>query len=165
MHYLTGSILDIGCGTGNLQSHIRPCVRYTGVTSNELEAAEGIKRGRDIRHLDAHDLSKISGSYNWFVMWDSLEHFYSPFIALLEAKKKIKTYGQGLIFMPGQNWLGCHDHIHTMTVPQMFHLFKRTGFKLIRCDERKYDNPNTYCEGMAVYIVENDPTYKPYYES
>jgi SAM-dependent methyltransferase len=148
--FLSGNILDIGCGTGNMADYYP---QYTGISTNPQEVETGKKRGRNILFCDAHDLSypfKVE-TFDGFIMWDSLEHFYSPFLALNEAKTVLKNGGRGLIFMPGQNWLNCKDHIHVMTEPQMLQLINKVGSFEVKCYPKKYDDPIIYCDGMAVY--------------
>lgn len=158
---IKGKILDIGCGTGNASEWYDD---YTGITTNPDEVAEGIRRNRNIVLCDAHQLNMVfrPSIFNGFIMWDTLEHFYSPYIALLEAKQVLKEGGKGLIFMPGQNWLTCHDHIHTMTKPQMLHLFNRTNFKVLEANLHNYPDGSDGC-GMAVYVIQKDSTFKAEY--
>ncbi len=148
--FLSGKILDIGCGTGNMAEYYPD---YTGISTNPIEVETGKKRGRNIILCDAHDLTYHfkADSFDGFIMWDSLEHFHSPYTALSEIKMMLKNGGRGLIFMPGQNWLDCKDHIHVMTEPQMLHLINKVGSFDVKCYPKKYDDPGIYCEGMAVY--------------
>lgn len=152
-------VIDLGCGTGNSSTHFKI---WNGVTGNlaEMKASPVALK---MFHLDMHDLKPLINPYKWdaFIMWDSLEHCVSPFIALDQAKQIIRNGGKGIIFMPGQNWLDHHDHIHCMTVPQMRHLLNRVGLKLISVIEKKYDNPSQYCEGMAIYKVMRDDSFVP----
>jgi SAM-dependent methyltransferase len=149
----TRCVLDIGCGTGNMADWFR---NYIGITSNPQEVEVGKARGRDIRLCDAHDLSGLTDiGIDGFIMWDSLEHFVSPYTALKEIYKILPHGGKGLIFMPGQNWLDCKDHIHVMTVPQMNHLLNKVGFDRV-VHEKTYEDKNIYCEGMAVYELVKD---------
>jgi SAM-dependent methyltransferase len=150
--YLSGKILDIGCGTGNMAEYYPD---YTGISTNPTEVDAGKQRGRNIILCDSHDLLyhfKVN-SFDGFIMWDSLEHFYSPLLALHNAEMILKEGGRGLIFMPGQNWLDCKDHIHVMTKPQMLHLINKVGKLEVTCYPKRYEDPTIYCEGMAVYEV------------
>lgn len=158
-----GHLLDIGCGTGTSSKLWRG--EWTGVTGNTEEVKVGAQKNLDISLRDAHDLGFDDKVFDCFMMWDSLEHFVAPFIALSEAKRVLVNGGQGLIFMPGQNWLDHHNHIHVMTMPQMYQLFKRVGLKILNAWGLVYPHdPTLWCEGMAVYRVEKDPEYKPSYQ-
>jgi ubiquinone/menaquinone biosynthesis C-methylase UbiE len=158
-----GHLLDIGCGTGTSAKLWQG--KWTGITGNLDEVREGTKKGLDILRRDAHNLSGIEDKiFDCFMMWDSLEHFVAPFIALSEAKRVLVNGGQGLIFMPGQNWLSHHNHIHVMTMPQMYQLLNRVGFKVLNAWSLFYpDNPDLWCDGMAVYRVEKDNAFVPSY--
>jgi len=161
--YLTGKVLDIGCGTGNAADFYND---YTGITLNRQEIDTGVTRGRNIKYMDAENLSLDTSTFDGFIMWDSLEHFLSPYRALCEARRVLKPNGRGLIFMPGQNWVNCHEHLHVMTVPQMEQLLKRTFFRIASVYEKTYPNdPDKFCEGMAVYEIINDIEYIPMYET
>ncbi len=145
-------IIDIGCGTGNMADYFPQ--KYTGITTNPEEVKAGISRGRDIVLCDAHGekLKEIAKGCDGFIMWDSLEHFTAPYLALKNIFDILPEDGRGLIFMPGQNWLDCRDHIHTMTVPQMMHILNKVNFTSV-VHEKKYPDLHIACEGMAVYEV------------
>ncbi|NPV93452.1 MAG: class I SAM-dependent methyltransferase [Firmicutes bacterium] len=156
-------ILDLGCGTGTLVRKLTDRGKEAvGVTYNRLEADFANERyGLELVCADMHDLPLADGSFEAIIMWDSLEHCQSPYIALCEARRVTRPGGKGLIFVPGQNWLDCHCHILVPTVPQMHQLFKQSGWKLVNTFEKKYPGePGRYCEGMAVYEIENDPAYR-----
>jgi ubiquinone/menaquinone biosynthesis C-methylase UbiE len=157
------NIIDLGCGDGFLVEKLRKAGKHAdGLTYNEQEVNFALTNRKipllcgDMQQIPAND-----GLYDAFVMWDSLEHCPSAYIALCEAKRVIKEGGKGLIFMPGLNWLDCHCHICVYTVNQMKQLFKQAGLKLVNVFEKTYpDNPAKYCEGMAIYEVVKDSTYK-----
>jgi ubiquinone/menaquinone biosynthesis C-methylase UbiE len=163
-----GHTIDIGCGTGNSQPFFNGVGQsWTGLTFNkiEFECAKSEFPDRHIIYGDAHDIPLGNNIFDNFIFWDSLEHMVSPFIALSEAMRICKPMAKGLIFMPGQNWLEHHDHIHVMTVPQMEQLFRKVGLRCVKSIRKKYpNNPEMYCEGMAVYQVLNDPDYQPEYK-
>lgn len=152
-------IIDLGCGTGQLVNKLRNNGKCAyGITYNELEVNTAITDG--IVFGDMHDIPFADNFFDAFVMWDTLEHCQSAYIALCEAKRVLKDNGKGIVFMPGQNWLDCHCHICCYTVPQMRQLFKQSGLKLINVYEKIYQyNPSLYCEGMAIYEVEKDINY------
>lgn len=156
-------VLDLGCGTGNSYNYFK---NWFGVTGNKQEIKCAPAHIQILMyHLDMHDLFQLPDNrFDAFIMWDSLEHCVSPFIALDEAKSKLKEGGKGIIFMPGQNWLNHHDHIHVMTVPQMKQLLKQIGLELIRVNEKNYENKNIYCEGMAIYYIKKNRNYKAVYK-
>lgn len=149
------SILDIGCGIGN-SSRFFP--NWTGITVNKSEYAEGKRLNRNVHLCDVHDLSQLYGNlFDGIIMWDSLEHFVSPYIALSEARKITnKNSGQLLIFMPGENWMWHHNHIHVMYTQQVIHILARTGWCLQNIYIKKYSEERQISlnsDGMAVYTA------------
>ena len=154
------NIVDLGCGTGRLVKRLNDeGLNCLGITYNQDEVSSRLHE--KVHHGDMQDLYIDSGTKDGFIMWDSLEHCQSAYVALCEAKRILKDFGRGLIFMPGQNWLDCKYHICCYTVPQMIQLLKQAGLKCVTCYIKAYANePSKYCEGMAVYEVENLPGYK-----
>jgi ubiquinone/menaquinone biosynthesis C-methylase UbiE len=156
------TILDLGCGTGILVNKLTDRGKEAmGLTYNPDEVKAALARGRVVIKGDMHELPFDDVTFDAIIMWDSLEHCASPYIALCEARRVTKAHGRGLIFMPGQNWLDCHCHIIVPTVPQMIQPCKQSGWRLMQAHEKRYpDNPGRYCEGMAVYEIANDPEYR-----
>lgn len=163
------NIIDLGSGNGVLVEKLRknyPNKTINGLTYNADEYKSCLSnRNIELIYGDMQDIPAYDNEYDGFIMWDSLEHCQSAYIALCEAKRILIEGGKGLIFMPGQNWLDCHCHITCYTVPQMKQLFKQAGLKLISVYEKKYPgNPDKYCEGMAVYEVQKDSNYRAVFE-
>lgn len=160
--YLDGykRVIDLGCGNGNLVRKLNERgFDAHGITYNVAEV--NARLHSNVVWGDMHDIPFNDGEFDAFVMWDSLEHCQSAYIALCHARRVIRAGGRGLIFMPPQKWLDCRCHITCYTVPQMKQLFKQSGWTLVEAIEKKYPNdPNESCDGMAVYTLVNDPNYK-----
>ena len=155
------SVIDLGCGTGNLVcSLVNMGFDAIGITYNPEEVQCAELRELPVLLGDMHELPFDDDTFDAAVMWDSLEHCVSPYIALCEMKRVLKDYGKGLIFMPGMNWLNCHNHIMTYSVEQMKQLFRQAGLRYVVNVKKYPDNPNKYCEGMAVYQVEKIPGWQ-----
>jgi ubiquinone/menaquinone biosynthesis C-methylase UbiE len=156
------NIIDLGCGNGRLVKKLNEVYKKNavGITYNPQEVKN--KLHKNIQLMDMHELDFNDESFDGFVMWDSLEHCSSAYIALCEARRVLKENGKGLIFMPGQNWLDCHVHICCYTVKQMLQLFKQAKLELVNVYEKKYiQDENRYCEGMAIYEVRKNSNYNP----
>lgn len=152
-------IIDLGCGVGNLVKRLRDEGREAeGVTYQAREVETGRqKHGIELTLADMHDLPFPDGSFDGMVMWDSLEHCVSPYVALCEAKRVIRPGGRGLIFVPGPDWQDCKYHLLVPTRLQMVHLLKQAGWKL----EQLVDKSTPAQPGMYVYEVSHDPDYRP----
>jgi len=152
-------IVDLGCGVGNLVKRLLDQGKQAvGVTyqSREAEAARK-KHGIELVVADMHCLPFKDDSFDGMIMWDSLEHCVSPYIALCEARRVIRPGGRGMIFIPGQDWQDCRYHLIVPTQKQMAHLLKQSGWKLARM----VDLSTKLKPEMAIYEVENDPGYRP----
>lgn len=125
-------ILDIGCGVGNVVSHLNSIgFNATGVTYQQREVEYAKSLGRNtIIQADMHVLPFQDNSFDMFLMWDSLEHAIAPLAALHEAKRVVKPGGRGCIFIPSQNWIETPYHIIVPTIRQMRHLLGLAGLSL-----------------------------------
>lgn len=65
-------VLDLGCGTGTLQSHLNGN-DYLGIDLNEAFVGYGRRKGRDLRHMDATKY-KGFGEFDVCVIMDLLHH-------------------------------------------------------------------------------------------
>lgn len=144
------SIVDLGCGVGNLVKLLRDRgTDAAGVTYQAREAnAAWKKHGIDLTVADMHCLPFKDNVFDGMIMWDSLEHCVSPYIALCEAHRIVRPGGRGLIFIPGQNWQECGYHIIVPTQRQMRHLITLSGWALAELIDLSADQPE-----MAVYKV------------
>ena len=162
LNYLDGCerIIDLGCGTGNLVKKLKSNNKAAyGITYSEDEFNQAITEGVIVG--DMHEIPFNDDTFDAFVMWDSLEHCQSAYIALCEAKRVIRENGKGLIFMPGQNWLNYPAHICCYTIAQMEQLFRQSGLKLVNVFPKEYPNGRWACDEMAVYEVVKDSSYRP----
>jgi ubiquinone/menaquinone biosynthesis C-methylase UbiE len=157
------TIIDLGCGNGRLVKKLKEKGKKScGITYNRKEVEGRVTE--NIIYGDMHNIPFDNKSFDGFVMWDSLEHCASAYVALVEARRVLIEGGKGLIFMPGQNWLDCRVHICCYTVEQMKQLFRQASLKLVNVYEKQYDN-KAYCEGMAVYEVVKDSNYNPSFKA
>jgi len=156
------SILDIGCGIGNVVEWLNKCGHEAyGVTCQQSEQEHAYKLKRPVYRCDMHDLSwgyylgseKLSHTsrFDAFTMWDSLEHSIAPLAALMEAKRVTRNGGKGMIFIPGQNWVDYFTHIIVPTQAQMKHLLKQAGLKLVEIVDVSWGGT---APEQAVYKVE-----------
>lgn len=132
------SIIDLGCGIGNMCKYLTDNgYEAEGITYQEVEVLKAQELGRPyINFGDVHNLPFQDSVFDSFIMWDSLEHTISPFIALCEARRVTKRKGEGLIFIPSEDqWGDYFTHIIVPNVKQMAHLVSIAGLNLIKVIE------------------------------
>ncbi len=138
-------LVDLGCGTGNMVSElIRRGHDVTGITYQPRELGHP-----HVMLGDMHCPPFEDHTFDGMIIWDSLEHCLSPFIALAEARRIVKPGGRGIIFMPGEMWIETEYHLYVLNIRQMKQLLKLTGWRVEKIME---------CDGQpqaAFYLVEN----------
>ena len=110
----------------------------------------------DLTVGDMHDLPYEDGQFDGIVMWDSLEHAVSPYIALCEARRVTRKNGRGLIFIPGDQWRTEQYHIILPTQWQMSHLLWLSGWTLYRMIDLSNGDPKNPQRDMAAYCIVNE---------
>jgi SAM-dependent methyltransferase len=150
-------LLDIGCGVGDLVFAFRKEGRVAeGITylPDEIEFAKK-QLGIDLKLGDMHDLPFEDNSFDTVVLWDSLEHAQSAYIALCEARRVTEQHGRGLIFIPGHVWQLAPYHILLPTQAQMAQLLWLSGWTLYRTIDLS-NTSNPIQKDMAVYWIVNE---------
>lgn len=128
--YLSESkdLVDIGSGIGNMVEYYSKLGHnIVGITYQQDEVDEAIKRGRNVILADAHQLPFEDNSKDGILMIDCLEHCVAPLIALREIKRILKNGGKGVIYIPSEDWISCDYHIIVPNLAQMLQLFKLAG--------------------------------------
>ena len=141
----TGSLLDIGCGTGYFAGKMKSSGwEVKGIEINEKARAFGISNfGLEI--LDPTLISSISdNSFDCITLWHVLEHFHDPFKYSSEILRLLKPGGICLVALPncssadayyyGKFW-AAYDvprHLWHFT-PSTFRIFsEKAGFTLAK---------------------------------
>lgn len=139
-------VVDLGCGTGNMMKLLHEKGHQVkGVTYLESELGmEGVVLG------DMHDVPFEDGSFDAFIMWDSLEHCVAPYVALREARRVVRSEGRGIIFMPGEVWTETTYHLHVMNPRQMKAILEKAGWKVEEVRECAKQ------PGAAFYLISRD---------
>jgi 2-polyprenyl-3-methyl-5-hydroxy-6-metoxy-1,4-benzoquinol methylase len=97
----TGSILDIGSGTGYFLRQMKDNGwETTGIEVNQ-KAREYSLRELDIEALPPQKLTSLAtGSFDCITMWHVLEHFHEPLTNLSELRRLLKPGGKSVIALP-----------------------------------------------------------------
>lgn len=133
-------ILDVGCGDGYamelFQAAGKECV---GVTLNAAGVDACLKRGLSAVRGDAHDLDSIfCREFDLVYCRQSVEHFYSPFLALV-AMNRVLRYDKFLfVSLPDESWIEADDHLYVLNFRQMTTLLHKTGFRPVLLWEDRY---------------------------
>lgn len=139
--------LDIGCGEWKRKDAIGIDI---GEGANDIIA-------------DAHFLPFISHSFENVFMMEVLEHLHSPFVALKEVKRVIKSSGNVNLSIPNMKFyrrilrylLGIpveqsNEHMYCWGVSELKNLLKNVGFKIA---EIKYGNIERYHQKSSLWWI------------
>jgi SAM-dependent methyltransferase len=139
----TGSLLDIGCGTGYFAGFMKESGwKVAGLEINERAG----NRARDKFGLEVIDYPQLSalegGSIDCITLWHVFEHFYDPAGYFATIRRLIKPGGKCIIAMPnsssfdarhyGRHWAAWDTPRHLWHFnPDNFSLFsENNGFKV-----------------------------------
>ncbi|MHC4337431.1 MAG: class I SAM-dependent methyltransferase [Planctomycetota bacterium] len=165
LHYLrrenVQSILDVGCGVGNLVEELtREGYDSYGITINPQE----IRQAGD-KKIFLHDIqsslgdSRLAGmQFDAILSFDCLEHLEAPLIALKNINKLLKANGLFISYIPAIRWIECDYHIIVYSPRQFRWLLNLAGFDLIEKDGRY----NMSKKGVVYYarkVRDDGPVY------
>jgi 2-polyprenyl-3-methyl-5-hydroxy-6-metoxy-1,4-benzoquinol methylase len=144
----TGSILDIGSGTGHFLSKMKSAGwKISGIEPNE-RGREYASSRLNIELLSPDRIKSLpSGSFDCITLWHVLEHFHEPFKYFDEIRRLLKPDGVVFVALPNcasfdsdyySNYWAAYDvprHLWHFEPVTFNYFLKKTGFKCeeIRC--------------------------------
>ncbi len=147
-----GTLLDVGCGTGELLSYFQQRKwRVKGIEPN-TQAREFAIKHHDLDILDESGLETIPpNSFDVISLWHVLEHVPDPQQRIKALSGLLKPFGYLVIALPnlnswdaqyyGQHW-AAYDvprHLHHFTKKTISYLVEKCQFRLIASYPMKMD--------------------------
>ena len=139
------SVLDIGCATGALLSHLSGRGwRVTGVEISPCAEYAQKKRNLDVRNLPLEENNFPSCSFDAVLASHLIEHLNDPRSFLTETYRILKDNGYIFITTPnisgfqarlyGSKWRSAiFDHLYLFSKRTLANLLKSAGFKIESC--------------------------------
>src|SRR5260370_39392094 len=127
-------ILDVGCGTGTMLTHLASCGKAAGVDIDEEAIGFCRERGlQDVRLGEAANLPFADGSFDLVTALDVVEHLDDDVGALVEMKRVLRPDGHILVTVPAHRFLwGDQDevnmHKRRYTAPELRRRLAESGF-------------------------------------
>jgi ubiquinone/menaquinone biosynthesis C-methylase UbiE len=150
------AILDIGCGQGYFMDNMK-AKGYTnilGITLNEKDTEICKTKGHNVRNYDMTFLPQKDGfndeTIDFVFMRQLLQCSPYPIFTLVEYNRLLKLGGKMYIEVPAPDTTRKHEynteHYSVMGAQQLAALLDRTGFRIDKFNDMKFDltakNPN-----------------------
>jgi SAM-dependent methyltransferase len=122
----TTRILDMGCGTGTMLTHLRQFGDAQGVDADEQAVGFCHARGETrVQQLESDTLPFADDSFDLVTALDVLEHIEDDGAALREVVRVLRPGGTFLATVPAHPWMwGAQDEVS--------HHFRRYGARELR---------------------------------
>jgi SAM-dependent methyltransferase len=125
------SVLDVGAGQGFCQPMFEKWdVKYEGIALGE-DVIAAQKLGRNIKRMDFHFLEYEDNSFDMIFSRHSLEHSWSPLIALLEWHRVATNWLGIVVPAPEHYTFAGRNHYAVSTRDQWDNYFAQTGWRVI----------------------------------
>ncbi|MBI4095129.1 MAG: class I SAM-dependent methyltransferase [Candidatus Liptonbacteria bacterium] len=139
-----GSLLDIGCGSGQFMSSMKRVgwTEVVGIDFSERAVGVAKKRGLDAHVGTVGELRFPDSHFDAITMHHVFEHLPDPKEMLSEAKRILKDDGEVIITVPntgsflarlfGKNWFGFEipRHLYNYNKKNLLTLLSQCGFRV-----------------------------------
>lgn len=148
----SGSLLDVGCGTGWFMEEARKHYEVTGIEHSD-SIRLWLKKKFNISSFKViHDLKK---KFDIITAFDVIEHVTNPLDFLNNLKNKLKKNGIILIYTPNADSLGfsflkeknnllCVDHLFCFNQKSFEYLCKKANMRIVETQFKGLDIGDIY---------------------
>lgn len=127
--YLSGKVLDIGCGIGDMVRY-RP--ETVGVDVNPKAVAFCLSQGLQVHQMQPDRLPCSNGEFDGATLDNVLEHLASPEALLGEIYRVLRRGGKLVIGVPGEcGFASDPDHKHHYSEADLVRCLRGSGFELV----------------------------------
>jgi SAM-dependent methyltransferase len=157
------SILDIGCGAGNMFHHLARYGEVSGVDNNPRPLAVARERGYRVQEGQAEDLPCDDEAFDLVALLDTVEHCADDLAVLRECYRVCAPGGHLVVTVPAFMWLWSHNdvlnaHQRRYTVPELKEKLKRVGFRIERTT---YNNFFLFPMAAALLLLRRGADQQP----
>lgn len=126
--HLNGTVLDIGCGIGDMVRH-RP--RTVGVDVNPNAVRYCQSQGLKVRLMQPDRLPFADGEFDGAILDNVLEHLEHPEPLLAEARRVLRARGTFVVGVPGERGFATDsDHKRHYPEGELVRSMASAGFAL-----------------------------------
>lgn len=127
--HLSGRVLDVGCGIGDMVSYRPHQTIGVDVNPKAVEYCRG--RGLTVQQMEPDRLPFPYAVFDGVVLDNVLEHLEKPEPLLAEIHRVLRPGGTFLVGVPGeQGFASDSDHKHHYPEPELIRCVQSAGFEL-----------------------------------
>ena len=128
--HLTGRVLDVGCGIGDMVSYRAQTV---GVDVNPKAVAYCRSRGLTVLQMEPDRLPFPDAEFDGAVLDNVLEHLEKPWPLLAEVHRVLRTGGTFVVGVPGEEGFASDpDHKRPYSETALIRCLQNAGFERSR---------------------------------
>ena len=148
-----GSLLDVGCGTGEFLHEMRQAGWDVRGIERDPSAAQFARERLQVRGITGgiEVLDQLHEKFEVITLWHVLEHLYQPKEALQKLKSMLSDEGVLIIAVPNvegidakvyaEHWVALDTprHVQHFTLRTLQEMAAKTGLKLLRSQQLPLD--------------------------